>query len=157
LRLAQNGTETDLQGKWQIFTPDITSMLAMQYRYPLGKKQAVSLVFRGEWKYLGRQYFDLANAISQSPYSLFNVRFGAAFRRYELMLWGRNLADKSGISYAYDFGAVHLGAPRTYGLRAYPENRWVAAVVGDLWCRITDLRAVCNPVQRWDKRTVPAA
>lgn len=116
LRLAQNGAEADLHGKRQIFTPDITSMLAMQYRYPLGKKQAVSLVFRGEWKYLGQQYFDLANAISQPPYSLFNVRFGAAFRHLELMLWGRNLADKSYISYAYDFGAVHLGAPRTYGL-----------------------------------------
>jgi iron complex outermembrane receptor protein len=32
------------------------------------------------------------------------------------MIWGKNLGDKEYISYAYDFGAVHLGNPRTYGV-----------------------------------------
>jgi iron complex outermembrane receptor protein len=32
------------------------------------------------------------------------------------MFWGRNLGDKKFIAYAYDFGAVHLGNPKTYGI-----------------------------------------
>jgi iron complex outermembrane receptor protein len=31
------------------------------------------------------------------------------------MFWGRNLSDEKYISYAYDFGAIHLGNPKTYG------------------------------------------
>jgi len=66
--------------------------------------------------YLGKQYFDLANNISQSPYHLLNTRFGIAANNFEVMFWGRNITDKNYISYAYDFGAVHLGNPRTYGV-----------------------------------------
>ncbi len=35
LKLSQNGSETDLSGNRQIFTPDITSMLALQYNVSL--------------------------------------------------------------------------------------------------------------------------
>ena len=35
LKLSQNGSETDLSGNRQIFTPDITSMLALQYNVTL--------------------------------------------------------------------------------------------------------------------------
>ena len=76
----------------------------------------MGLVVRGEWLYTGKQYFDLSNNISQDGYSLFNTRFGVSFKKIELMFWGRNLADKRYIAYAYDFGAVHLGNPKTYGL-----------------------------------------
>ena len=121
LNLAQNGSSVNLEGKRQVFTPDFTSMLAAQYRWSVSKK--VSLIFRGEWFSLGQQYFDLANTISQSSYSLFNARMGinlrSPFRPFggiECYVWGRNLADKTYISYAYDFGAVHLGNPRTFGV-----------------------------------------
>jgi iron complex outermembrane receptor protein len=33
----------------------------------------------------------------------------------ELMGWARNLGNKKYISYAYDFGAYHLGDPSTFG------------------------------------------
>ena len=115
LKLSQNGTVSDLGGNRQIFTPDITSLLALQYGYVLGSKRILQLVIRGEWIYLGQQYFDLANAIKQNPYSLFNARFGIACRHFEMMFWGRNLGNKKYISYAYDFGAVHLGNPFTFG------------------------------------------
>jgi len=65
---------------------------------------------------LGKHYFDLANTISQSPYSLFNTRFGLSARNFDVMLWVRNIGDEKYISYAYDFGAVHLGDPRTFGV-----------------------------------------
>lgn len=116
LKLSQNGASVNLDGKKQIYTPDVTSMLAVQYSYNIGTRQHLRVVVRGEWVYLGKQYFDLSNNISQNPYSLLNTRFGIASKHIDLMFWGRNLGGKKYISYAYDFGAVHLGDPKTYGL-----------------------------------------
>jgi len=113
LKLSQNGNEVDLKGAHQIFTPSLTSMTAIQYGYEIGK---VKLVARGEWMLLGKQYFDLANTIQQSSYSVFNTRVGIVVQKFEVMFWGRNLGDKEYIAYAYDFGATHLGNPRTYGV-----------------------------------------
>lgn len=118
LKISQNGAAVNLAGKRQLFTPDFTSMLAIQYSVMVNKKQSIKTVLRGEWIYLGDQYFDLSNSIHQSPYSLFNVRAGITCKNFELMIWGRNLANKKYISYAYDFGAVHLGNPKTYGITA---------------------------------------
>ena len=70
---------------------------------------------RGEWQYLGEEFFDLANTIRQSPYHLLNAKIGIQGKKLELFFWGKNLTDKRYISYAYDFGAAHLGNPRTYG------------------------------------------
>ena len=116
LKVPQGNSEVNLKGKKQIFTPDVTSMLALQYSYGLGGRQEVRLVVRGEWMYLGKQYFDLANTIKQDPYSLLNTRFGIAGKNFELMFWGRNLGNEKYIGYAYDFGAIHLGNPKTYGV-----------------------------------------
>lgn len=116
LQLSKGGAIVNLADKKQIFTPDMTSVLAIQYSYKLKKSSETRLVVRGEWFYLGKQYFDLVNSISQDAYSLLNTRFGVAFKEYELMFWGRNLTNKKYVSYAYDFGAVHLGDPVTYGI-----------------------------------------
>jgi iron complex outermembrane receptor protein len=116
LKLSSNGQETDLAGRRQIFTPDVTSMFAAQYSLPLNESQSVKLVARGEWIYLGATYFDLNNNIRQAPYNLLNAKFGVTSRYIDVLLWGRNLADKKYIAYAYDFGAVHLGSPETYGV-----------------------------------------
>jgi iron complex outermembrane receptor protein len=116
LKLSQNGQETDLEGNRQIFTPSYTSMLVAQYGIPLGKQKQTRLVVRGEWLALGQQYFDLANTIPQGAYALLNARIGISRNRFDIFLWGRNLGGTRYISYAYDFGAVHLGSPRTYGM-----------------------------------------
>ncbi|HMG90925.1 MAG TPA: TonB-dependent receptor [Chryseolinea sp.] len=113
LKVPQNGEEVDLGGKRQIFTPNVTSMAALQYGYQIGKAR---LVVRGEWMLLGKQYFDLANTISQSQYNVFNTRFGVVVKKFEVMFWGRNLSDEKYIAYAYDFGATHLGNPKNYGV-----------------------------------------
>lgn len=115
LKVSENNSEVNLEGNRQVFTPDITSMLALQYNIEIGKKKNTQLFVRGEWKYLGKQYFDLANSIDQNPYSIFNTRFGVNLKNISIVLWGRNLGNKKYISYAYDFGAVHLGNPKTYG------------------------------------------
>jgi len=116
LLLANNGASENLNGHYQVFTPDITSMLALQYGHSLGVAQQYQLILRGEWHYLGTQYFDLANTIKQSPYDLFNTRLGVSTKNYGIFLWGTNLFNKHYIDYAYDFGAAHLGNPRVYGV-----------------------------------------
>ena len=116
LKIAVNGSEADLKGKQQLFTPEVTSMLAAQYEYKI--KNSVSLLAGGEWYYIGTQYFDLANTIRQSGYSILNAKAGVRVKKISLVFWGRNLTDKHYISYAYDFGAVHLGNPLTYGVTA---------------------------------------
>ncbi len=116
LYLSKDGQNVDFSGNRQLFTPQTTSMVALQYQSGTGSKQKLKFVVRGEWMYLGDQYFDLANSIKQSGYSLFNTRFGINYKNYELMFWGRNLSETQYIAYAYDFGATHLGNPRTMGV-----------------------------------------
>jgi Outer membrane receptor proteins, mostly Fe transport len=116
LKLSRNGSEENLAGNRQVFTPEMTSMLALQYNYLLNQKNRLTLVLRGEWMYLGQQYFDLANEIRQSPYQLGHARFGVTSRHIDVMGWVRNVGDTRYIAFAYDFGAVHLGNPRTYGV-----------------------------------------
>ncbi len=116
LNLSENGAAIDLAGKKQIFTPDFTSMLAPQYSLLLDARRAIRLIVRGEWFWLGRQYFDLENTISQNPYSKINARVGVSSKHLELFVWARNLTATKYIEYAYDFGAVHLADPRTYGV-----------------------------------------
>ncbi|MFL5788426.1 MAG: TonB-dependent receptor, partial [Flavisolibacter sp.] len=70
LKLSSNGQSVDLEGKKQIFTPDITSMLSAQYSYDLIPNKHLQIIARAEWHYLGTEYFDLANNIRQSPYNL---------------------------------------------------------------------------------------
>ena len=115
LKVSQNGQSVDLNGKKQIFTPDITSMLALQYSYNLNATKHINLITRAEWFSLGTEYFDLANSIKQSPYNLINLRLGISSKCVDVFLWSQNTGDKKYIAYAYDFGAVHLGDPATYG------------------------------------------
>lgn len=116
LKVSQNGAEVDLAGKKQVFTPDVTNMLAIQFSQVLNKVGTTLLTIRGEWRLLGAQYFDLANTIKQPRYSLFNTRIGLRVKKIDLTLWGRNLANKVYIHYGYDFGGVYLGDPVTCGI-----------------------------------------
>ena len=116
LSLPVNGKEVNFNGNRQIYTPSVTSSTAVQYNYQLKKSSNLSLVARGEWFYIGNQFYDLANQIEQKGYSLLNAKVGVSNKNYEIYFWGRNLDNKTYIDYAYDFGAAHLGNPRTFGL-----------------------------------------
>lgn len=115
-KISQNGNEVNLGGNKQIFTPDFTSMLGAQYTTALDKNNNIKLVLRGDWYYTGTTYFDFANTIKQSPYGIINTRAGVSAKHFDVYLWGRNITNKKYIEYAYDFGAVHLGNPSTYGI-----------------------------------------
>ncbi|MBK0378671.1 TonB-dependent receptor [Mucilaginibacter segetis] len=116
LQVASNGAVLNLKGNHQVYTPDVTSLLALQYNYAIANSENTKLIARGEWKYLGDQYFDLANQIKQNAYSIFNAKLGVSTSRYEAYIWASNLTNKHYIDYAYDFGAAHLGNPKTYGV-----------------------------------------
>jgi iron complex outermembrane receptor protein len=116
LAVPVNGREQDLSGNRQVFTPSHTALLVAEYVRPLGKRQRRNFEARVEGTSTGRQYFDLSNAIGQPAYALVNARAGISGRRWGLHLWARNLTGNTHIAYAYDFGVVHLGAPRTWGV-----------------------------------------
>ncbi|MDN3587111.1 TonB-dependent receptor [Pedobacter aquatilis] len=116
LQLPSDGSTVTLDGNRQLYTPELTSMFAPQYNFELDKNSGLNLVARGEWVFIGNQFFDLDNQIQQKGYNLFNAKLGITNKRFDLFVWGRNLGDKTYIDYAYDFGAAHLGNPRTYGV-----------------------------------------
>lgn len=113
LEIASQGASVNLAGKRPIFTPSSTSLLAAQYSYPVSSE--LQIMLRGEWKYIGTTYFDLANSIEQSPYHLLNAKLGIEYKKTALSFWAKNLAGSKYISYGYDFGAVHLGDPAIFG------------------------------------------
>lgn len=116
LKLPHNGTEQDYSGNRQIFTPVFTSALVSQYSFNLKHNPAVKFSIRGEWLGVGDHYFDLQNTVKQKGYSLFNARITGEVKGISIAVWARNVTDKKYIRYAYDFGAVHLGEPFTYGV-----------------------------------------
>ena len=113
LDIASQGESVSLAGKRPIFTPASTSLLAVQYTYPVNKH--LNVFARGEWKYIGTTYFDLANTLQQSPYHLLNSKVGFEYDKIALSFWAKNLSGTKYIAYGYDFGAVHLGDPATFG------------------------------------------
>ena len=68
------------------------------------------------WDVEGKQYFDLGNNLSQNSYNLLNSSVGISAHKWSLKFWGRNIGDMNYVGYGYDFGAVRLGDPRTYGV-----------------------------------------
>lgn len=115
LDLAQNGSAVNLKGRKQLYTPESTRFVALQYSFEANPQKSIRYTARLEWKRLGTQYFDLGNQIRQNPYSLLHFRAGISTPKIDFYCWGRNLGNQKYIAYAYDFGAVHLGAPFTLG------------------------------------------
>ncbi|MEY4628229.1 MAG: hypothetical protein RLZZ595_555 [Bacteroidota bacterium] len=108
-----NGEQIDLSGKKQVFTPSYNQFIALQYEINIAKHV---LSFRTEYQRNGKQYFDLANTIEQKEYGILNLRSSFRTNHFDLSVWARNLTGTKYIDYAYDFGAAHLGRPRSYGI-----------------------------------------
>lgn len=87
----------------------------MQYNHSLLNKSLNGFI-RAEWKYTGNTYFDLANTIKQNAYAVVNASAGLQKGKYGVKIWSKNITGQKFISYAYDFGAYHLGDPAHYGV-----------------------------------------
>jgi len=116
LSLPDEGQEVNYDGNRQVYSPKMTSMLALQYSYAVKPLNKLNLIVRGEWAYTGDQFYDLKNEIEQKGYQLFNAKAGVSTSKIDVFLWGRNLGNKTYVDYAYDFGPAHLGNPRIYGV-----------------------------------------
>lgn len=116
LSLPDEDQVVNYDGNRQVYTPEMTSMLALQYSYAVKPLNKLNLIVRGEWMYTGDQFYDLKNQIEQKAYQLFNAKAGVSAKNIEVFLWGRNLGNKTYVDYAYDFGPAHLGNPRVYGV-----------------------------------------
>jgi len=115
-KLSSNGDAVDLDGKHQLFTPDMTSMLVLEYSGALPKLIGVNGFIRGEWYYFGKQYFDLSNNQVQPSYQMLNTSVGISYSFFSISVWMRNITNAKYIAYAYDFGASRLGDPYNYGV-----------------------------------------
>jgi iron complex outermembrane receptor protein len=114
------GTTKDYKGNRIIFNPNTTSLLALHYNYQLQKSSAgLALFARGEWRYLGRYYFDYYNQTSQDTYSLLNTRFGITSNQFEVAFWIRNITDKRYVTYGNQLPTqpfYMISMPRMWGV-----------------------------------------
>lgn len=97
-----------------VFTPDRTNAISIQLSKNINAK--MSAFIRTETKWIGNTYFDVNNTIKQNPYSIQNLSVGIQKNKVNFMVWSKNTLNQKYISYAYDFGAVHLGDPATFGI-----------------------------------------
>lgn len=116
----ENGVNQNFKGNKQVFTPDYTSTLSLNYSTQLNKAWNMFVV--PQWKLLGKQYFNYYNDLVQDPYSLLNLNLGLKYKNYELSLWGKNLADTEFLSFAYATSmasqsqVLYASPPRTFGI-----------------------------------------
>lgn len=106
-----------LSGNKLVYTPTFTSTPVVQYDIPLGGR-GHTLSLRGEWRMVGKHFFDLNNKIPQKAYSVINARAAVQLRDWEFALWSKNLNDERYLAYGTSFGgtSVLLATPRTFGL-----------------------------------------
>lgn|GEM_PF-1729653 len=116
LTIPVDGTAKVYENSRQIFTPDITSGLSVDFTSEINRKSDLKLTGHIEWRRIGDQYFDLANRYHQPDYDLLNANIGIQIKKMSFVFYGKNLADQVYVDYAYDFGAAHLGNSRIYGL-----------------------------------------
>ena len=95
---------------------------AARYEHPLGPG---TLITQADFTYRGTVYYDTANTerLSDKARAYVNGQVGWSFAdgRYELGVWGKNLANTTNISditpiAAFGFDVFSMGPPRTYGV-----------------------------------------
>ena len=117
----QKTGETDYSDKKNIFAPEYTYNLAVQYRYPLSNSK--TLFSRLELQGTGDFYYDFDNEIKESNYEIVNARLGYEGeykgRGFELYLWAKNIFDEEYATSVFGSGAMgwfgRAGDPQTFG------------------------------------------
>ncbi len=116
--------EPDFTGNNLPFAPDWKTYFSAQYLLPLGDHG--SMRFFADYSWVDDQYSDPSNgpAYLIESYSLVNARVSwmPASERWEIALWGKNLADEeytrnNNLNFL-QFPRRIWGAPRTYGISA---------------------------------------
>jgi iron complex outermembrane receptor protein len=112
----------DYSGNTLPSAPKVSLNGAARYEHSLG---AGDLITQLDFTYRSKVYYDTANTerLSDKARAFVNGQVGYAFAdgRYELGVWGKNLADTTNISditqiAAFGFDVFSMGPPRTYGV-----------------------------------------
>lgn len=118
-----DGTYQELAGNRFRMTPKQSVSLGMDWTIPLAGGDSVYV--RPSYSWRSQVYFEDQNqpGIEQDGYGLFNLRAGWRFNdRWEVGLWGSNLADKEYLTDAGNTGllfgipTVIAGPDRSYGM-----------------------------------------
>jgi len=106
-------TQVNYAGKTAPFIPDVTGLVALQYKHPQG------YFARSEWLLTGRTYFDENNTalMQQNSYDIANMRIGYAQDRYSIYVFADNLADNRYYTFKIDGIRGTPGNPRMVGVR----------------------------------------
>ena len=106
--------EKEHEGNRIVMSPEFTCHTGFHYgkqvSLPLFRHFDITTTVNG----FGKQYFDEANTLSQSPYFLWNLNAGVSGKRLELRVWAKNILDKA-------FFAYMLNNPIGSKLTAYNE------------------------------------
>ena len=107
-------TNENFDGNRLLFAPEYTYNLALQYRSRGG------FFGRLELQGLGTVFFDEANDVQETPFTLVNVRVGYEFETIGIYLFANNLFDKEYVTIAFPSGSDILagyGDRRTFGVQ----------------------------------------
>jgi iron complex outermembrane receptor protein len=110
----------DASGNYLIQAPPYTGNLAAQYTVPVWSGD--SMFLRAEYSYIGKQFFEPTNSVTQmqAGYGLVNLSAGYATsdKKWEVTAWGHNMGDKEYVlaTVAGPPYAGVVGAPRTFGV-----------------------------------------
>lgn len=109
----------DIGGNYAPATPDWTANASAEWTHPLTGDLALRL--RGDAAYVGRQYWDLFDTYSSSPYTIVNLSAGFDYRNWMIFAEVKNVGDtKYNLDWlpARDTGApinlANPGDPRMY-------------------------------------------
>jgi iron complex outermembrane receptor protein len=105
-------TKVNYAGKTAPFVPELSALLALQYKHPDG------YFARAEGVWMGRTYFDENNTstLSQNAYALANARVGYEWKNYSIYGFVKNIAN----THYYTFKDDERGVPsdpRLFGVR----------------------------------------
>ncbi len=123
-----NASGEDLDGEDQAHAPNYQFFISAEYRSPLGLYARVELEGKDGFYYSdSRRFSDRPDELAADAYELWNASIGYERERWDLRLWGRNLADEDYTIRGYYFpndprdfyterGWFQYGDPRRYGL-----------------------------------------
>ncbi len=114
-----NSVYANQDGQDLLRTPELKYAVNADYVMPLDSGAEMS--FNLNYSFTDDQRGELEPYAIQPEFSLLNARaaWGSADDKYELVLWGKNLADETYISHIYTIASsvtAVYGDPRTYGV-----------------------------------------
>jgi len=105
--------DEDYSGNYVQTAPRYTASGGFRYRFTNG------FFVSALYSRYGKMYFDAANTAKQDPYGIINAKVGYESERYDIYLYGRNLADEEYASRAFKSSDVwygRAGEPRVVGV-----------------------------------------